>query len=89
MGDRGCAACRRAFEDLATPRDWESRGVRVAVLVSDAIDARGLPIGPGAVPVYLLVDGEGRVLARRRGYTPPALLERWARAAFGIPAGES
>jgi hypothetical protein len=81
-GDPSCGACRRAWEDLAEPVAWDSRGVHVALREDGELSAAGMRFPPGPIPIYALLDGEGRLLATTRGYLPPALLERWVRAAF-------
>jgi hypothetical protein len=89
--DPSCGACEEARSDLATDPSFGlgSAGVAVAPLPRARLGDAELRLPPGFFPAYLLFDGEGRPIARRRGYGSPETIRRWARAALLGPSKSS
>lgn len=88
--DRSCHACRRALRDFDELGDLGAAGVQTAVRVryaDAAADSLFAALGPGMVPVYVVVDADGRLAAAHRGYLPPGRLRAWVRDALLAPRG--
>lgn len=81
FADPDCPACGQALDDLRVEIRPEEFGVRGVVLLR--ADPATAPLferlGPGLLPAYVLLDGEGRPLRVVRGYRPAAWMRRLLR----------
>jgi len=86
--DPECPACEQAVDDLHVAIRPEELGVGATVVLRD--DPANAPLfgelGPGLLPAYVLLDGNGHALTVIRGYRPPSWLRHLLREPPARPA---